>query len=506
MTDLIAQALSLPARHSRRVLSSARHRVSRRVTQQLCCHAAVITGFIAAGAAASAAHLNLASASVINLLLVVIIAGRFGLLAATAGSLAAFACLNHLFVPPVGAFTVADPQNWVSLAAFEASAVVVSRLSTTARRQTMLAHQERNDSERLYEASRHMLVLDRQRTPGPQMIQLIQRVFQPDLAVLFDAGLARLDGTDGVPGVVETATRGTYLQDRDHYDEQAQIWYRVLRLGSQPKGALALKGERVTAAVANGLASLTAIGLERARSFETESRAVAERHTEQLRAAVLDALAHEFKTPLTAIRTASAGLLEATTLSPEQRELAALVEEESVRLNDLASRLLGTARLEASEIVLRRQPTTLQELTDSLLQAGADRLAGRELRLDVSNRDARTPADRNLLMMALLQVLDNAVKYSTASTAIILSGWATDGEVCLSILNSGSQIPPAERSRIFERFYRLPSAARQASGTGLGLYVTRKIVEAHHGRVWAESEAQATAFTISLPRLLESHS
>ena len=322
-----------------------------------------------------------------NLLLVQMVSRRFGLLPATLGSVVAVMCLNYLFVPPVYTFTVADPQNWISLAAFVASALIVSRLSEQAAKQMRIARQERNDSERLYEASRQILLLDRQRPAGPQMIQLIQRVFAPDLVVLFDAELARIDGTDGIPDAVDAGVRGACYQDRNFHDEADGVWYHVLRLGVRPTGALALKGRNISANVAGGLASLTAIGLERVRLFESESRAAAERHAEQLRSAVLDALGHEFKTPLTAIRAASTGLLETAELPPAQRELLALVDEQSLHLSNLASRLLGTARLDAAEIVLRRQPTSLRELTGLLIRAAADRIGDREVNIELSDEN-----------------------------------------------------------------------------------------------------------------------
>jgi two-component system, OmpR family, sensor histidine kinase KdpD len=462
---------------------------------------------VAATAAAVAAtfiawrlQLNLASASVLNVLLVVIVARAFGFVVATIASVAAVACMNFLLIPPLFSFTVADTRNWVALGAFEACALLVSRLSTQAEQQAMLARRERADSRRLYEVSRQMLLFDRQRPPGPQIVELLQRVFEPEAVVLFDPELVRVD-TPGMPrDEVADGARRAFLEGRDSFDAATRTWYRVVRLGQRPKGALGLKGPELTGVLADALASLAAIGLERARAIEAESRAVAERHTEQLRTAVLDALAHEFKTPLTTIMTASGGLLEMNRLTPEQHELVTLIDDEGVRLDELTTRLLRTAKLDSSDVVLRRTPAELGEVVTQLLASVDQRRAEHAIVTRVSDESAQVLADRDLLTMALSQLLDNAIRYSTPGSPITVGASAQPEAVRISVRNLGAGIPPVERSKIFERYYRMPGSSHRPNGTGLGLSVARKIVEAHGGRVWVEGEEGETTFIVTLPR------
>ena len=130
----------------------------------------------------------------------------------------------------------------------------------------------------------------------------------------------------------------------------------MLRLGSKPAGAIALRGPELRRLTIVPIASLAAIALERARSFDKESGAEAARQTEQLRTAVLDSLAHAFKTPLTAIWTASSGLLEGGRLSADDVELATLIDQQADHLNRLATELLQMARIDAAEVRLRREP------------------------------------------------------------------------------------------------------------------------------------------------------
>jgi two-component system sensor histidine kinase KdpD len=251
--------------------------------------------------------------------LLVLVSGFWGFGAATATSLIAVNCLNFFFVPPVLTWRVADPQNWVALATFEMTALCVSRLSARVRGQAQAEALQRRKVEKLYELSRRILLLDRRQIIGPQILSLIEETFRTEVA-LFDATPERMYDADSQPRELEQLARRAYFLDRTLEDGHAQA--QVLRLGSKAVGAVAVRGEGAQDGLTiASIASLAAIAIERATSFETESRAEAARHTEQLRTAVLDSLAHAFKTPLTAIRVASTGLIETAHLRSEDMEL-----------------------------------------------------------------------------------------------------------------------------------------------------------------------------------------
>jgi two-component system sensor histidine kinase KdpD len=253
-------------------------------------------------------NLNLSTSGSLYFLIVVMISVIWGFREATVTSLIAVNCLNYFFIPPVFTWTVADPQNWVALATFEIAALTVSRLSTRAQGQARAETRQRVEVQKLYELSRRILLLDRRRTIGPQMVALIHEVFGTESVALFDASSTRVDAFGSRADDLEQLARRAYFQDGTLEGADAQTWAHVLRLGSKPAGAIALRGPEVGRLTIVSIASLAAIALERARSFEKESGAEAARQTEQLRTAVLDALAHSVKTPLTAIRTASSGL------------------------------------------------------------------------------------------------------------------------------------------------------------------------------------------------------
>jgi two-component system sensor histidine kinase KdpD len=344
-------------------------------------------------------------------------------------------------------------------------------------------------------------LLDRRQTIGPQIVSLIQEIFRTESVALFDATLARLDATGSRANDLEQLARSAYFQDSTLQGADTHTWGHVLRLGSRPIGAVALCGPELDRLTIVAVASLAAIALERARSFEKESRAEAAHQTEQLRTAVLDALAHAFKTPLTAIMTASSGLLETGRLTTDDAELAALVDEQADHLNRLTTELLQMARIDAAEVRLRRERVSVLTLIEDVVSQYRDQLQGRRVAISDSAAHLDVYADREILSKALEQFVDNAAKYSTPGSPISVTADENLGEIVIAVHNDGPPIQPADRERIFERFYRSEESRHRAAGTGLGLSIAKKAAEAHGGRTWVVSEeSSGTTFFLAVPR------
>ena len=445
-------------------------------------------------------HLNLSTSGSLYFLIVVMVSVVWGFWEASVTSLIAVNCLNYFFVPPVLTFRISDPQDWVALATFEITALTVSRLSTRVQAQARAEGRQRAQVEKLYELGRRILFLDRRRTIGPQIVPLVKEIFEAEAVALFDATLARLDSTGSTAEDLEQLARRAYFQDSTLEGADGRTWAHVLRLGSRPVGALALRGPDLDRLAIVPIASLAAIALERARSFEKEARAEAARQTEQLRTTVLDALAHAFKTPLTAIRTASSGLLEAGRLTADDAELAALIDEQAGHLNRLTSKLLQMARIDAAEVGIRRERVSVLTLIEDALARLREQVHGRRASVSDSAASLEVCGDREILAAALEQFLDNAFKYSTVGSPISVTVEENLGEVVIAVHNEGQPIRPADRERIFERFYRAPESRHRASGTGLGLSIAKKAAEAHGGRTWVVSEERTgTTFFFALP-------
>jgi two-component system sensor histidine kinase KdpD len=189
------------------------------------------------------------------------------------------------------------------------------------------------------------------------------------------------------------------------------------------------------------------------------------------------------------------------TLDETESELAALIDEESVKLNLLCTRLLQTAKLEASSITVRNEPVVVSRLVKDVVSDLSGALKGHSIELSIDEQDPPLLGDHDLLKLILTQYLDNAAKYSAPETPIDITVRESDSELLLSVRNLGSLIQMQDRDRVFDRFYRSPEAKLHAPGTGLGLSIVKKAAEAHHGHVWVVSATDVgTTFFLSMPK------
>jgi two-component system sensor histidine kinase KdpD len=446
-------------------------------------------------------HFNqsFAFAGFLDLIVVVLCALYGGFVQATLVSVVAAAALNYFFVPPIFSF-VNSPANWVALGAFEFTALVISRLSLHAKQQALEAVSGRRDVERLYETSRRILLLDSSADAGNRIASLIREVFELQAASLFDAESGAMYQSGETPPEAGQLTRNAYLLNTDAFYAGAQSRYCVLRLGQRPVGGLALHGTEMTDLAATALASLTGIALERVRAVQREYRAEAARQTEQLRTAVLDAMAHQFKTPLTVLRTASSGLLAVGGLSEFQADLVGVIEKQACALDRMASRLLGAARLDTTAFKPQREPLLLSRLVDDAIRLLRDDTDRGRFRISIAGKEIPVLADREMIVTSISQFVDNALKYSEPASPIVVRIAAEKARVVLTMRNKGLVVASADRERVFDRFYRGPQTQYLPAGTGLGLSIVKEIVEAHRGRVWAEGEANyGSAFSMALP-------
>jgi len=483
------QGLALPLRQSFLRLSAAE--LFRRVAIGL-----LLAAFaIVIAAAGFLLRVNLSTAGSLELLLVLLVALRLGFFQATVVSIAAFLSLNFLFTEPVFTFVVADPQNWVSLLTFEATALLVSGLSSKVRLHAAQAEEQRARAVKLYELSRAVLLIDQRGSTSDQLCGLVSEIFDVEDVQFWMAH--EMDATERNQQAHET-----YLEEKDNDDLIACCSQRVLRLGTNIMGGMTMRGWRIDALTADAVASIAAISFARARAIQMENRAEVERDAERLRTAVLDGLAHGFKTPLTAIKTASSGLLAIDCLSAIQLELVSIIDERATMLSQLTTRLLQTAALEAKEIHLRRSNTSLADLLQKVVRQQEKEVRAR-IEIALPAHLLNDQVDAPMMELALQQLVDNAVKYSAIASPITITIKQIPTETAVVVQNAtttGSSIRVEERSRIFERFYRGIDAVYGPSGTGLGLSIVKKIAEAHGGRAWVECSEDTTRFTLSIQR------
>ena len=448
---------------------------------------------------ASQFHFNLSAATSVHLLLVTAIALRWGFLEASIVSLLSVACLDYFFTQPLFKFYMTDSHDWIALVTFESVALLVSRLSNQVSHHARESEMHRSHLQKLYELSQNVLLLDRQKPVDQQLASLIQTTLQVKGVALWNAYDLHLCKS-GTCEVTDDEVRSTRFTERNEDDSLTATSRRVLRSGTRSIGSLVICGHSLDDASINATASLTAVAIERARSFSSESRAEAARLSEQLRSTVLDSLAHAFKTPLTTIRSSSSGLIEMDTLSGTEKKLVALIDHYANHLNDLTTHLLRTARMDHANLKLKREQIDLEAFLQESIEEACQELGVHSL--DIRSRMVRGTvwADRQLLKMALFQMFDNAAKYGSRGSSIAIDVQERQAEIVISVQNEGSFILPEEREKIFTRFYRSPGSDHKAPGTGIGLSVVKHVTEAHQGRTWVDSDQQTgTTFFLHYP-------
>ncbi|MBC8165446.1 MAG: GHKL domain-containing protein, partial [Bryobacteraceae bacterium] len=333
-----------------------------------------------------------------------------------------------------------------------------------------------------------------------QLIQRLADIFPVSAAVLYErrtgqyyrAGPSEFDGLD-------EQLRDAALQGASFSDPERKRVITAIRLGSQPIAALALQGSQMPDAVLQGMANLTAIGLERARSQDLLHQVEAARRSEELRTALIDTMAHEFKTPLTSIKAATTALLADPNQSLENRtELLTIADEEAERLKQLIDDAVEMARLDNARIKLDITVVDLLLLVEEVRRLMRTEIDDRPVSVRSDDSLPLVAVDRRLVSLAMKQLLDNALKYSPQGSPIDIHLQAGEGSVIVEITNSGNGILPSEQGRIFERFFRSPSIKLQIPGSGLGLSIARSVVQAHGGELTVRSREGSTTFRMIL--------
>lgn len=251
-------------------------------------------------------------------------------------------------------------------------------------------------------------------------------------------------------------------------------------------------------------AGLAAIAVERGKLTEDARQAALLKESDQLRTALFNSVSHELRTPLAAISAAVATLLDiGTQYSAEiQRELMETVKDSADRMERVVANLLDTARLESGMLQLKIDWCDVEDIVGTAIRRMGETTKNHVLRTRLAPELPLLRADCVLLEHVLVNLLDNAIKYSQPGTEINIAAEQNGAEIIVSVEDSGCGIPIQDLSKIFEKFYRTPQQAVQVAGTGLGLSICKSIVEAHRGRIWAKNNpggGASVAFAIPVP-------
>lgn len=461
---------------------------------------ATLAAVAAVTAACTYAGVNPTTTGFAFLITVLLVATRWGLREAIVASIAAVPCYNFFFLPPVGTFTIADPQNWIALAAFLVTAIVGSHLSASAKRQAAAAIGRQRELERLYSLGRAIL-LDAGDRPLPlRLAGHVAKEFEVRAVALYDLSSAQqyMAGPEDlvIPReVVQKALAG----EIQTLPRESDARFAVIRLGTKPAGVLAIRGT-VSEAAVDAISSLVAIGLERVRVQEMENLAKAARNSQELKSTLLDAIAHEFKTPLTSIKAATTTVLADKQFIGQYRELLSIVNEETDRLNSLVSDAIQMSRIEGGKFKLHRSLVSPKDVIETVITQMHSRLEDRPVEKVVGTHVPAAYIDRDLIQLSLRQLVDNALKHAPGASPIRIGADLQKSELLFWVMDEGKGLSRTDAARIFERFYRARSNAHAVPGSGIGLSVVREIARAHGGEASVSSEPEKGArFTITLP-------
>ncbi|MDQ6818743.1 MAG: DUF4118 domain-containing protein [Actinomycetota bacterium] len=418
-----------------------------------------------------------ASLSVVYVPAVLFVSAYWGLSFGLSAALLSAAAFNFFHLAPVGTFTIADSRNWVALGAFIVVAIAVSAIAELARASAQESERRRAEADLAAALARELLG----GSATPSALGVASRRVADGLDIPSAAiELGRVEGDQRRLALALSATDGE------------QIATLLV-----PKALPTATIERLRRQVAPALGALVAIALRRDAMQLEAVRTEGLRRSDDVKTALLRAVSHDLRTPLTAI-VAAGHALGASSLSAEERtELSSAVVEEGTRLASLVDKLLDLSKLQAGKAEPRRDWTSLEDV----LIAAREGLSGPgEVRMSIDPDVPEIRADAAQLERALANLLENARRYSRGlpvSVHVRRSGQ----RVIVQVVDQGPGIEPAERERIFEPFYRAgqPGVDR-GSGSGLGLAIAKGFIEVGGGQIWVESlPGQGTSFVVSLP-------
>jgi two-component system sensor histidine kinase KdpD len=444
--------------------------------------------------------LNPTAMAMIFLIAVLLVSAYWGLRYAVALAVVATAAFNFFFLPPLYTFTISESRNWIALLAFLVTALVAGNLSERARSEAESAKQRRHEVERLYALSQQLLTSEDLASLLNMLPRTIAETFAVSgCALMVNDRPAVYRSGPNVPFEAEdlrsVAVRGDLIRQNDSDN------YVPLRVGLKTVGALAVAGGDLSRETLEAIGSLTGLSIERARALEQLTLHRASQESEKLRSALLDSVAHEFRTPLTGIKASVTSLLSAPQIDDAMRlELLTVIDEETDRLNRLVGEAAEMARLDSGMFKLNRQPHAIGDALDPALEGTRLLLQTHRVEMNVDEGLPPVNMDANLIREVITHLLENAAKYSPEHTLVRVTAEGKGNRIAVSVADQGPGIDSFEQSLIFEKFYRGKNQQLAAHGTGMGLAIAKVIVEAHGGTIGVVSQVgKGSVFTFDLP-------
>jgi len=462
---------------------------------------------------------ELSNVVMVYLLGVVFVAWRYGRGPSIAAAVLGVATFDFFFVPPFLTFAVSDTQYLVTFAVMLVVALIISTLTTRIQQQAEAARGRERRTAALYAMSRDFAATASMDTLLDATIRHISETFDSRVAVLLPGERRALTVAAGEATLVDEDAneRGIAQWVLDHGEAAgfgtntlpgSSTLYVPLTADHITLGVVAVRPsvpqrllEPEQFHLLETFANQTALAIERGRLAQQTEHARVEIEAERLRSALLSSVSHDLRTPLAIIAGASSTLLadDAALDSATHRELTQTMYDESERLNRLVRNLLDMTRLQGGAVELRREWQPLEEVVGTALGRLEGALAQRRVTVDLPPDLELVPIDGGLIEQVLLNLLENALKYTPPRSPIDVSARPENGAVVVTVADRGPGLPPGDEQRVFDKFYRGGQGGR---GSGLGLAICQGIVQTHGGWITAENRAGGGAvFHFSLPLL-----
>jgi len=439
----------------------------------------------------------------VALLLVVAIVGlatMWGWAEALTGAIIGGIGFDFYFLPPDG-FGIAAPAHWVALTAFLLTAAATGHLTVSLKRRRIEAEERMNEMQKLYRLSTAML------SGGPEfslsdLAGHLVEIFEVDGVALYDQQTARIVRSGPCSSIFsDQALRNAETRGRQFEAASRTCFLTEIRHGEDLVGSIGMSGTSLSEPVILSVAQRVGLGLARLHAIEKTTEAEVLRRSEELKSALLDAMAHEIRNPLNSAKLAATTLLSGyagTELN--KQEMLTIIDEELNRMDRVIDEAVQMARVEAHELSLKKE---LQNLA-RVIAAAIDEMSGlagqRPIHVSVPETLPPAECDKDMVVRVLKQLLSNALKYSPEDSPLTVSAEFTGAAVVIAVVDRGPGVSDEERDRIFERYYRGRAIRSNTRGTGLGLASARAIVQAHGGEIWMTSPpAGGAAFHVSLP-------
>ncbi|MFP5235075.1 MAG: ATP-binding protein [Acidobacteriota bacterium] len=449
------------------------------------------------------ARVNQTTVAMVFLVLILLTAYRWRLVCSVYLSVLCTLLYNFFFLPPVGRLTVADPQNWVALSAFLAASVLVSHLSERERRQTENSERRRREVDLLYQLSQKLLVQDEVREIARNTPAILTSIFGFNAVALYVAAADTAFYSDPDRILAPAADlRAITLEQRDAMEVLGGTLILPLRMGVRHSlGTLAIAGGPESHSYVEAVASVVSVALERAAALERSARAEAARESERLRAALVDSVTHDLRTPLTAVRAAATALLDSSEMSQaQQSELVEVINDESRRLDRLIGQAIEMARLDSETLRPNLAPQDARELVEVTLDRMQSVLRGHSMQVEIVPNLPRVRMDRALMERVLQHLLENAAAYSAEGQTITVSATRDAAHLVLTVADNGQGIEAEDLPFLFDKYFRGKRQKGQSRGTGMGLAIARAMAKAHGGDITVESKpGRGSTFRVSIP-------